>query len=456
VGPGADLPGRIAAFAPLASDAGGPLLRLDFGASALGRQMASARKLTVVVLALDAGVLALLLLFLRHLLSPFERLLDRARQVRAERGADDEVEFLLSTFEQALQALARERQAGAEDDIRVLERTLTGSLESGLLLLDKSGGVLAVNPRGAELLGVAPPAPGTGLAEALAAHPALAGRLASAVAGGEAVQRAEVETAGRTLGLSVHPLRRDDGSVRGHLVLFADLTLARRREGEARLAEGLAQLGELAAGVAHELRNSVATLEGYLSLIERRPDEGSLADFLGEIRRELAHLRRVVEDFLAFARPGTARLEMVDLPALLARAAADPALAGARIALGASPPGATLRGDPQLLERALKNLLHNAVEAERERGLPGGAEVELRRDGDRLEISIEDRGPGLPPEVRRRLFQPFVSARSGGVGLGLALAHRIVTLHGGTLRLDERPAGGTRASITFASPVSSE
>jgi signal transduction histidine kinase len=212
----------------------------------------------------------------------------------------------------------------------------------------------------------------------------------------------------------------------------------------------------MAAGVAHELRNSLATLEGYLSLIERRPDEGSVVDFLGEIRHETAHLRRVVEDFLAFARPGTARRETVDRPALLARAAADPALADAAVGVAPGAPAAHLRGDPQLLERAVKNLLRNAVEAEREAGLPGGAQLALRRAADGVEITIDDRGRGLAPEVRERLFQPFVSARPGGVGLGLALAHRIVALHGGTLRLGDRPGGGTRAAIVFPGADTSE
>ena len=108
-----------------------------------------------------------------------------------------------------------------------------------------------------------------------------------------------------------------------------------------------------------------------------------------------------------------------------------------------------LRGDAQLLERALRNLLHNAAQAEREAGGRGPIQLGIDPGPEGIEVSIEDRGPGLPAEVRERLFHPFATGRRGGVGLGLALAHRIVTLHGGRIRLEDRPGGGTRALLLF-------
>jgi signal transduction histidine kinase len=203
----------------------------------------------------------------------------------------------------------------------------------------------------------------------------------------------------------------------------------------------------MAGGVAHELRNGLATLRGYLTLIERRPDEDSIADFLSEIRGEADHLERVLQDFLTFARPGTVRVRDLELLPLLRRAAADPALEGIEVRVQGEE--ATLRGDPQLLERAVRNLLHNAAQAEREAGRRGPVEVAVARGEDGLEVAIEDRGPGLPEEIRTRLFHPFATGRRGGVGLGLALAHRIVVLHGGRIRLEDRPGGGTRAVLTF-------
>lgn len=453
-GPGELAPVSVVGFAPLLLEGQRHYLRVDLPAQVLAGQRRGLSVLTVVVLGLDIALAALVLLFLRHLLSPYEALLARARQVGGEGGADveqtDETAFLVSTFERAVEALAEHRQA-PDDDIAALQRILAQSLESGLLLLGREGDVLGINPLGEGLLGLAAPEPGTPLEEALGERPRLLEVVADAVARRRGLRRAEVpaQVGGRevTLGLSVHPLRRDDGELRGFLVLFADLTEIQRQEEESRLAESLARLGELAAGVAHELRNSLATLSGYLALIERHPED-SVADYLEEIRRETSHLERVVTDFLAFARPETARIEEVDVVALLERAAADPVLGGERIEVHGGAGGATVAADPDLLERALRNLLHNAVEATADaEGAHRLVEVTVRSAREGLEILVEDRGPGLPEPVRERLFQPFVSGRSGGVGLGLALTHRIVTLHGGRVRIEDREGGGTRVVL---------
>lgn len=454
-GPDEALPDRVAGRAPFGAPLGeNRWVRVDLPAEALPAQQRGVDVLSVVVLGLNAALLLLVLAFLRHLMAPWETLIERARQMGAEQEpGEGEIEFLLATFERAVTSSAQARRP--EDDIEALERTLSASLQSGLLLLDRAGNVLAFNAVAAALLGIEAPPPGTPLAEALAAQPELCSLLESAVADQSAPKRQEiaVQTGGeaRTLGLTVHPLRRDDGGIRGWLVLFADLTEVQRLAGESRLAESLAQLGEMAGGVAHELRNSLATLRGYLTLIERRPDEESIADYLAEIRHEADHLERVLEDFLAFARPGSARFQDLSLTRLARRAAADPSLGGMEVRV-ISAADICLRGDAQLLERAVRNLLHNAAQAEREAGRQGPVElriVGIEAGPDGVELSVEDRGPGLPPEMRERLFHPFATGRRGGVGLGLALAHRIVTLHGGRIRLEDRPGGGTRALLTF-------
>ena len=244
--------------------------------------------------------------------------------------------------------------------------------------------------------------------------------------------------------------------------MVADLTEIEHRAAQERLAEGLAQLGELSAGVAHELRNSLASLSGWLSLARRRlparaagaeADDAEADDCLAEAERETTQLARVVEEFLAFARPGTRRLERMDLAAVVARAAHDPALGEVGVELALAP-GALLDGDPELLERALRNLVTNAAQAERAAGRSGPLAISLAAaDGD-WRIAIEDRGAGVPAAVRERLFEPFVSGRPGGAGLGLALARRIVVLHGGEVRLGDRPGGGTRAEVLLPRVVS--
>jgi len=489
LGPGGDLGGTIAAFVPLGgrgNERAAGWLRVDLDAATLATQQRNLGVLTWVVLGVDLSLALLVLLFVGHMLAPYETLLERARRAGATPGeAEDEVAFLLETFERALEGLSR-REGGTEDDIAILQRTLGVSLESGVLLLDRSGGVLALNETGVELLGVTRPTPGTPVERLFEDHPGLATPatlISEAIAHGREVRREECrievartpdETDGgagaeRTLGLTVHVLRRDDdeeGSPpRGFLVLFVDLTEVRRQRERAQLAESLQQLGEMSAGVAHELRNSLATIKGYLTLIERetkpsagehRPLPDGVTDSLGEIGHEAEHLRRVLEDFLSFARPGSVRLEPVDLRRVVERAAADPTLAvdtqedGPAVTIEPADDDEdwTISGDRQLLERALRNLLHNAVEANRQTGAHH-VEVTLHNGPQGIVLTIADRGPGVPPELRERLFQPFATGRADGVGLGLSLTHRILTLHRASLSLESRSGGGTLARVMF-------
>jgi signal transduction histidine kinase len=443
--------GWTTAIVPLQRDGSRHFLRVDLESGTLSRQLESIKILTWVVLSINGGLAILVLLFLRHLLRPYDRLLERARELLPEaRQIEDEVSFLVSSFERAV-ALKNEA-TDSRDEITALERTLGPSLESGLLLVGTDDDVLALNPAGAEILGIEAPSEPISLNEFLVTGgEALGSVIREATESGEIIQRRETpysrDELHLTLGLSVNPLRRDDGSIRAFLVLFADLTETRRLAEEERVASSLAQVGELAAGVAHEMRNSLATFRGYLTLVARSPEDGSIRDYLIELKRESDHMQRVLEDFLSFARPQSTRLEVIELGTIVRRAAGDPAIRDHRIEI--NPLAATIKGDGQLLERAFRNLLRNAVEATREVEADEPIEVSMLSKQENVEISIADRGAGVPAEIRDNVFQPFVTGKSDGVGMGLALAHRIVHLHGGRLTLDSRDGGGTVASVVL-------
>lgn len=428
---------------------GGKLtLQVDLPALGISTSARGLRTLVPMVLGIDLALSLLVLLYVRRLVAPFDRALQRARESGRWSGTGDELSFLLATFEDAVETLS-----APPDDLDAIERTLARSLESGLLLLDERGSVLTLNELGATLLGVERPEPGTPAAELLAPHPALAAEVAAAVAERRGVERRDYELLGeppKTLGLTLHALRRSDGEIRGFLALFIDLTVAQRRAEERRLAERLAEIGEVSAGLAHELRNSLASLRGYLTLIERDSAEDPSPDrrtFLAELRHEADHLQRVVDDFLSFARPGEVHLEEVDLVRLLERVGADPALAETRVRLSHDPDGDyRVAGDVHLLERAFRNLVRNAAEADRS-ARAGGVDVSLAAGRESVEVTVSDRGTGVPEKLRPRVFHPFVSGRPDGVGLGLALTHKIVEVHRGSVRLDERAGGGTEARV---------
>ena len=487
---------RVRAFVPYGRAAQRFLLRLDVPEPTLLAQQRSLRILTPVVFGLSIAVALLAIFFLRALVRPYEELLDKARAVADEspaatgaissRGSDNEVERLLATFDRALAALRSERGrsesgssatgrgAGAAlDELAAVQRTLGPQLESGLLMFDRAGCLLAANPAAVELLGVdslVVQAPPRTAEAALAAHPELAAVVSSAIAAGRSIPRASVSVQRDghrvELGLTLQALRpdgeRSGPGGGGFLVLFADVTDLSRRESEERFAAGLAQLGELSAGVAHELRNSLATVQGYLALAARRELPAAAREEVDEARREAGELARIVDDFLTFARPGSGVVEPVDLAALLARATSDPALGSVPFELvPADEPLPPIAGDPHLLQRALRNLLLNAAQATLARAAADGATgatgareaapepvvVRLRRDAAAAIVTIDDHGTGLAPEIRDRLFEPFASGRPGGAGLGLALARRIVLMHGGSLELRPREPFGIRAEI---------
>lgn len=425
---------------------GGPL------AAELARQRALARGLTWVVVPIDVAVTLLVLLYLRRLVAPWETLLERARRAAPEEGGKGDLELLLATFERALEGLPAELPADA--DIEALRRSLLGNLDSGVLLVDAERRVVSLNAVGARLLGA--PEPQGERPELAALLPGLAplDRLVEeALASGRSSRRADLEIAAgggaAVLGATAHPLVRDDGTVRGALVLFVDLTAARREADRERLGRSLAQLGELSAGLAHELRNGLATLRGYLGLLERGPGADERRAYVEEIRRESDHLQRVLDDFLAFSRPEARRVEAVDLEALARRAAADPGLGGLAVEVVCPAPVPPVDGDPHLLERALRNLLRNAAAAQREGGSAAPLEVRIEGAAGAVEVAVLDRGPGLPDVPVEELFQPFVSHRADGVGLGLALAERLAAVHGGAVRLEPREGGGVRATLSL-------
>ena len=219
----------------------------------------------------------------------------------------------------------------------------------------------------------------------------------------------------------------------------------------AKRREALAAVGEMAAGLAHEVRNPLGAIHGAVQVLLTETDTRRAREMLEVIQEETARLGRVVGEFLDYARPSTRRREAVDLADLArsalrsAEAAGQGVRATVRVADG-TPPAA---GDPDQLQRAVGNILRNAREAA---GPGGSIRVDVAPEGsDRVAIRIEDDGPGIPTEALPRLFQPFYTTKPGGTGLGLALVHRLIEAHGGEVRVDARPDLG--AAFTLILPA---
>jgi signal transduction histidine kinase len=205
----------------------------------------------------------------------------------------------------------------------------------------------------------------------------------------------------------------------------------------------------LLAGIAHEIRNPLGGMDLFTGLLAEELDGRPEAAHVARVRAELASLERVVEEFLDFARVRPLDLAPFDLAALGAEVAdlALPLAAERGVRLSVKAAGSA-HADRERLRGALLNLVRNAVEA----SPPDGAvEIAARGDAAGAEIEVRDRGPGLTPEARARLFRPFFTTKEKGTGLGLALAKKVVDAHGGELAVRPRDGGGTVARVALPS-----
>lgn len=230
-----------------------------------------------------------------------------------------------------------------------------------------------------------------------------------------------------------------------------------RKNQELARREQMAALGEVAASLAHEIRNPLSGLRLFAALLTRPDTEpAQVRDLAGKILQGLRTLEGTVNDILLFARQGCYQPGDQDLAELLKEALRGiEHLAQARqVPLELQPPErpSTVWADRIQLLRALGNLLSNAIEASQP-----GQQVTLlavpaaQRPGQ-VEIRVQDQGPGIPAADRRRIFDPFYTTKSTGTGLGLPMVQRIVENHGGTLELQDAPGGGACFRLTLPPP----
>jgi len=261
-----------------------------------------------------------------------------------------------------------------------------------------------------------------------------------------------LSTDGTPIGGTITPLSGDSDSPLGFVVHFRDLTEARDQRRRERLRERLAAVGEMAAGIAHEIRNPMASISGSAQVLAKAP---SLRDndrrLLRIIVEESHRLSAIVEAFLSYARPPEPSRGPCDLARTLADTldlfANSPEVTDAhRIELDIAPLRTPVVADEGQLRQAFFNLARNAVQA-----MPEGGTMRVRAgvDGGAYRIRWSDEGIGMTAQQIDEIFQPFKAFRRGGTGLGLAVVYSIVTDHGGDIAVESAPGAGCTFTVSL-------
>ncbi|HYK03801.1 MAG TPA: ATP-binding protein [Thermoanaerobaculia bacterium] len=432
------------------------LVRMTFDQSELdGIQRRFVATASVSVAAAMTGMF-LLVMYLPRITKPIEEMLDQARELSDRDDQTDETTYLIATFRDSINRLKvqetelkrlHESEKTRADELEMVSATLTRSLTSGFIALDPDARVLQLNAAAREILAVPPERDAqVDIAELVGDAP-LATVLREAIRSGETVSRIEVEHGSTAIGLTAVPLLGENARLLGMLALFTDLTPIRQLEARVRAMQTLAELGEIAAGIAHEFRNSLSTILGYLKLVLRNELPAEATNRLRAAESEATQLTAAVERLLTFARPMTLQVERVDL-----RELTDDVVerlrgtAAVQIAVGGH---ASIDGDRALLARAVDNVVRNAVDAVAERG--DAARIAIAIADQPPSITVTDNGIGFDEADAARLLLPFVSNKPGGFGLGLSLARKVAVLHGGDIALNGTPGEGAVVRMSFAS-----
>jgi two-component system, NtrC family, sensor histidine kinase PilS len=365
-------------------------------------------------------------------------------------------------------------KTGQVESLAAINENIIQSMRGGLIRTGLDGTIYELNPAGARILDRTPQEmkgqriqaalpdfelPGLQTPPSDAVTPGSAGEAASngpalSVA---AYTRREItyrrpDGAVRILGYSVSPLRLPEKGVAGYIYTFQDLTDEKRREADYQARDRMATLGRVAAAIAHEIRNPLASIAGSVQVLQTLGGlEADQAKLIEIVNRESSRLEKLVSEFLAYSREQRLKFRSVDLVALLDETLLllehhPRVLPGdCRLERRFPPDPVVAAVDPDRMRQVLWNVCDNSLKA-----MPAGGVLSAAVEGHdpaMVRVILADTGVGLSAEQLDRLFEPFRPGFAQGTGLGLAITRQIVEAHGGTIRVESQPGQGTRFVI---------
>jgi len=365
------------------------------------------------------------------------------------------VAFLSSHLAQQTAKTEKELEAKRKDfqQLEAFNASIVHSMDSGLLTFDVAGRITSFNTAAETITGFSrTEAQGKPLESIF---PEVARHCSSQTASHERKPYRQDVTFRKKdgnegyLGFSVSSLRASDGKGLGNLLIFQDLTALKIMESHIKRVERLAAVGEMAAGIAHEIKNPLASMTGSIQLLDKQVDMTPVSEKLMQIvLREADRLNTLVNDFLLFARPTSGKAEPVELGPVIGETLAlfekDAACEQRIKVVQDLSPNVWTRMDPKHLRQILWNLFLNAAEAINGHGT---VEVMCKSSQGIASVEISDDGYGMSEETQKQIFNPFFTTRAQGTGLGLSIVHRLLESYGG--RIDVKSAEGQGTVFTL-------
>ena len=367
--------------------------------------------------------------------------------------------LLTSYIAEKLQKTSEELDANRQNlaELRAINQNVVESIPSGLITLTQYGTVSFINPAGCQIMQVVPVSVlGRHATELPFFDPNEWGRVREELKDGAVVRREKVDfpigNSVRAIGYALTPLRTIEGGSYGYTLIFQDLTEMKKLEAELRLKDRMAAVGELSAGIAHEIRNPLAAIAGSVQVLRGSKSLSSQEQRLMSIvLKESERLNKSIAEFLRFVRPqervpsefdiALTLSETLDLLANSSDLRPDHA-----IRPEINPPSFFIYGDPDQIRQVFWNLARNAMQA-----MPHGGTLVVRteiEDGA-YNIIFSDSGHGMSEADLQRLFTPFRTNFPSGTGLGMAISYRIVQDHGGRIDVDSKEGVGTTITVSL-------
>lgn len=352
----------------------------------------------------------------------------------------------------------------------VFFRHMVGNMRNGVLAIARDGAVVLVNDEACRLFALPPGQTlvGQPFADVLHHHPDIVRVLGGAFDMATLPNRAELrlKSTDTVIGYTLSLVRDEDGAAVGAALFFKDLTHVEQIEERERLRDRLAAVGEMAAVMAHEIKNPLAGIEVLAGLLRRKaPENEDVQALVKDIISEAKLANAIVQEVLAFVRPVRLQVDRTSLADALASAVvlADGKVTRGSIVVDTSLPGdlPPLDADQHQLTQVFANLLINAYEALEGRGrivisaalARTAAAGALLPDGhqpvDTVVVDVADDGPGMMPDVAEKIFNPFFTTKAQGSGLGLAIVRKIVDAHEGRIDMSTADGRGTRFRVTL-------